>query len=368
MSEEKVALHVCNIHESETMDTYCNKCKQPICRECLKTKHIGHDIDKIMNLYRKVKNERLCLLQGLEIKVSSVKDRNRRRLRNVKCSNESLMTVNLANIEKKRAEMHRMVDELINLHVGSLKDVSAKLKENISKEEEHFLEEDFELRIMFEKFQEASLSELDLINYYQKLTSKVDEKETIDVSKFCDKHVFEEGVIDHDILRTMLGEMKLIQQSSNKVEIGASLQHEKRPVYSISPISQTEAWVSYMLGKEIQLLCQDGMCIRSVKKETKYSSFIHQDGAFLVCCGDQNTILKIGMTANSSVWMNTSPLRARFIGKALNGNILVSLVDEVSGSRTDQSKRKVQMVTPSGDVLQSYEYGGDGTSCVNTSC
>ena len=245
--------------------------------------------------------------------------------------------------------------------MGSLEDVSAKLKEHINKEEERFLEEDRKLTIMLKKFQEASLSGLDIINYYQKLISKVDEIETIDVSKFCDKHVFEEGVIDHDILLTMLGEMKVIPQSSNKVEMVASLQHEKRPVYSISPVSQTEAWVSYMFAKELKLLSQDGRCIRSVKKETKYSSFIHQDGAFHVCCGDQNTILKIDMTGNSSVWMNTSPLRARFIGKALNGNVLISLVDKVSGSRTDQSKRKVQLVTPSGDLLQSYEYGGDGT-------
>ena len=347
MSEEEVALRVCNIHESETMDTYCNTCKQPVCRECLKTKHIRHDVDKTMNLYRKVKNEHLCLLQGLEIKVRSIKDTNRRHLRNVECSNESLMTVNLANIEKKRAEMHRMVDELINLHVGSLKDVSAKLKENISKEEEHFLEEDFELKIMFEKFQEASLSELDLINYYQKLTSKVDEIRTVDVSKFCDKRMFETGAIDYAILRKMIGEIKLLPQSSNKVEVVASLQHEKRPVYSIFPVSQTEAWVSYLFGRELKLLSSYGRCIRSVKKDTKSSSFIHQDGAFLVCCGDQKTILKIDMARNYSVWMDTSPLRARFIGEALNGNILISLVDEVSGSRIEQSQRKVQLVTPS---------------------
>ena len=56
-----------------------------------------------MNLYRKIKNERLDLLQGLEIKASSIKDMNRRHLRNVKCSNESLMMNNLAHIEKKRA-------------------------------------------------------------------------------------------------------------------------------------------------------------------------------------------------------------------------------------------------------------------------
>ena len=193
------------------------------------------------------------------------------------------------------------------------------------------------------------------------MISKADEIKTIDVSKFCDKHVLDEGVIDHEILSKMTGEIKLIPQDSNKVEMVASLQHEKRPVYSISPVSQTEAWVSYMFGKEFKLLGQDGRCIRSVKKDTKYSSFIHQDGAFLVCCGDQNTILKIDIAGNSSVWMKTSPLRARFIGEALNGNVLISLVDEVSGSRTEQSQRKVQMVAPNGGVLQSYKYLGDGT-------
>ena len=64
------------------------------------------------------------------------------------------MTVNLANIETKRAEMHQLVDELTNLYVRSLNNASAKVSGNISKEEEHFLEEDFELKILFEKFQE----------------------------------------------------------------------------------------------------------------------------------------------------------------------------------------------------------------------
>ena len=64
--------------------------------------------------------------------------------------------------------------------------------------------------------------------------------------------------------------------------------------------------------------------------------------------------------------MKTAPLRPFHVGEALDGNILVSLVDELSGTRTAQSQRKVQMVTPGGQVLHTYEFGEDGSTPVLT--
>ena len=64
--------------------------------------------------------------------------------------------------------------------------------------------------------------------------------------------------------------------------------------------------------------------------------------------------------------MNLSPLLPCFIGYTVSDNVLVSLVDEYSGSRTEKSQRKVKMMSPSGDVLHTYEFGDDGTSPVFT--
>ena len=48
------------------------------------------------------------------------------------------------------------------------------------------------------------------------------------------------------------------------------------------------------------------------------------------------------------------------IGPALNGNVLITLVDESCVKETGHCKGKVQMVTPSGGILHNYEFDKDG--------
>ena len=62
--------------------------------------------------------------------------------------------------------------------------------------------------------------------------------------------------------------------------------------------------------------------------------------------------------------MNTSPLWTITVGKALNGNILVTLVEKWSRSRTADSKRIALMLTPEGEEIQSYEFDQDGVTPV----
>ena len=70
------------------------------------------------------------------------------------------------------------------------------------------------------------------------------------------------------------------------------------------------------------------------------------------------------MSGNSSTWMDTSPVWASCIGYALDENFLISLRDEHSGTRTEQSQRKVQMVSSCDLVLHTYECGEDGITPV----
>ena len=155
MSDQaQVALLLCDKHVEEEMDMYCKTCKRPTCTECLKTaEHQGHDLDTIPKLYRKIKNRRLDLLKEIKTKVNPVCNKNRRHLRNVQCGNEQLLKRTLENAEKKRAELHRAVDEIVDSHVNCMTEHNQKLEEEINREVDKLQEDESELMKMLETFE-----------------------------------------------------------------------------------------------------------------------------------------------------------------------------------------------------------------------
>ena len=366
MSDQaQVALLLCDKHVEEEMDMYCKTCKRPTCTECLKTaEHQGHDLDTIPKLYRKIKNRRLDLLKEMDRKANPIRSKNRRHLRNVQCGNEQLLKRNLENAEKRRAELHRTVDDIIDLHVKCMTEHSQKLGEEIDREVDKLQEDESELMKMLETFEKTTTVGLDLIEYYEKLREKVDTLQTLDISQYSSKHMFVEGELDRDSMHKMIGEVTEIKPGTNSVEMISSFQIGNDAVATICPLSDKEVWLSSR-GK-ITFLNRNVHQIKYVKNGASSLNFINHDSGFLVCNPDDTNILKVDMSGKSSVWMNTSPLEAIDIGEALNGNVLISLCDEDTKTRTEQSQRCVRMVTSRGDVLHSYEYGEDGKTPVLT--
>ena len=363
----QLPLLMCDKHEYEEKDIYCKTCKNTTCTECLKEGgHEGHDFDTITKLFRKINNNRSDLIREIESKMQPMRTKNRRHIRNVKSANETLMKRNVENAEKKRAEMHQTVDDIIDSHIHCMTEHSQKLGEEINREVDKLQEDESELMKMLETFEKTTMVGLDLIEYYEKLRAKTDTLQTLDISQYCNKQVYTEGDMDRDSLNKMIGKVTEISTSTNTAEMTSSFQYKDTDVVTICPTTDKEAWLTYGGPAEINILRSDGNHTKTIKYNASSFSFIPYDGGFLVCNRKQKNILKIDISGKSSLWMNTSPLEANCIGEALNGNVLISLCDEYSGARTEQSQRSVRMVTPSGDVLHSYEYGEDGITPVLT--
>ena len=390
MSEEaQVALLLCEKHKEEEVDVYCITCKRPTCTKCIKTEHQGHDFDTIPKLYRKIKNKRVDLLRDIKQKSNPVRVKNKRHIRNVRFRNEMLRKLNLENAEKKRAELHQVVDELINSNVVCITTNCEKLDIEIRKEEESLERADTDLDKMIETFEKTTMTGLDLIEYHEKLNAQVESLKIIDVSQLYNRQVYEEGEIDRDGIQAMIGKTKEIQneakeegdddrnkikamfgkrkeikQHSNKVEMISYFQHRRDSfVGTIVPVSRHEAWITYKGLEEFHYLSKDGKHVKSLKKDTLYHSFcLCNDEFLLVCNADEKNILKVDMSGKSSIWMDTSPLESGFLGEALNGNVLISLRDEYSGARTEKSQRRVKLVSSSGAVLRNYEFEENGTT------
>ena len=342
----QVALRLCMTHSGEEMELYCKVCKKPICNECMKTDHLGHDFDTIAKFYRKIKNSRPELIRELEGKITPKRNNNRQHLREMKSMNKNLLAMNFENLEKKRKEMYEAVDKIINAHVDSMNTHNARMDAEIGREEETTEREESALIRMLETFWETTMVGLDFIEYYEELKSKAVALVTIDLSQYRSKQVYVEGDLVCDDLKKMIGEVKETKSNNVRTEEISSFQHKDLLVNTISPISCEEAWITYQNAKEFTLLRQDGHHIECLPKNTGNYSFIMQNNAFLLCNPEGNNILKVDISGKLSEWFNTSMLIPAFIGHALSGNVLVSLIDETTGARTEKSQRKVQMVSP----------------------
>ena len=362
MAEQaQVALNFCLNHPGEEIGLYCKICKKPTCPECFKTDHVGHDFDTISQLYRKINNRRSDLIRDLETQVAWKGSHNREHLCEVKRGNNKSLTTNLENVEKKRTEMHKTVDALIDVHVQSLNSKGARLCEGISKNEDVFERDESAVLKMLETFKKTTMKGLDLIEYYEELKSKVHALPTVDVSQCSNTQVFVANEMDRSVVQRLIGEIRETKHRTYSVQQVSSFQCSKNMVHTICPISSDEAWITYDSEKKFTLLRSDGNRIKKVTKDAKRHSFILQNESFLLCNEDKNNILKIDMAGKKALWMDVSPLITRFIGHALNGNILITLVDEPVTTRTTQSQRQVQMVTSLGHILHTYGHKRAGT-------
>ena len=165
-----------------------------------------------------------------------------------------------------------------------------------------------------------------------------------------------------DDLEKMIGEVTEINSNNFRTEDISSFHHKDTVVHTISPISHEEAWMTYAYVKEFTLLQRDGQHSKSIPTTMVSLSFIMRNNEFLLCNPMGNNILRIDISGKLSELINVAPLLPGFIGNTLSDNVLVSLVDKPSGSRTEKSQRKVQMLSCNGDVVRTYEYGDGGTT------
>ena len=96
------------------------------------------------------------------------------------------------------------------------------------------------------------------------------------------------------------------------------------------------------------------------------SFFVSNDDGFTTPGYRKEVVLRMDSNCKTSTLINTSPLRRFHVGNGLYENMLVTLVDSLSYSKTQNSRRLVQMVTPRGEVIHTYEFDEDGVTPVLT--
>ena len=363
----QAALLFCDKHQNEEMDLYCKPCKKPICSKCVQTDHVGHDFETIAKWSRKLINNRVGFLNDLRSTFARKKKCNDRTVSETKCRNKNLLRKKLSSLEKKREEMHQAVDKLIDQQKKECKTNSENLSGDVQNLEKKMKEEEDAIMNMLDIFEKTTTKGLDIIEYYEKLCSRVNNMEMPIFCEHNDRQVYYEGDINDDQLKEIIG---VVEESSSVPHIEdevSHFSHKSVAVCNIRAISNDKAWVTYKDEKEFALMNTKGKCIQSVKNNTgRHSFFVTNDKSFIHFDYNKQLLLKIDLSGKTTKIKDTKPLYPLFVGEALDGNILVTLVDEDSLTRNAQSQRKVQMVMPGGKLLHTYEFGEDGSTPVLT--
>ena len=361
-STAQAALVLCDKHQNEDIDLYCKPCKTPICSKCVRTDHVGHEFETIATWSRKLINNKDEYLKGLRSIFAGKKKHKDRIVRETKCRNENLLKQKLNSLDKRQEVMKQAVAKLIDKQKAECQSYSDKLSIDVQNLERKTEKEETEIKKILDIFERTTTKGLDIIEFYQKLCSRVSDFEVPSFSEQNEQYVYQEGNINSDRLREMIGSVNEISSVPNVFGKTSTFLHKEVRLNTIRPITNDNAWITYEGEKEFALMNRTGKCFQLVNKNTDDHCFFvsKEENIFIHLDFDRKIVLKIDNSGKTSVIMKTAPLRPFQVGEALDGNILVSLIDEFSFIRTAQSNRNVQMVIPGGQVLHTYEFGEDG--------
>ena len=425
--------------------------------------HLGHDVDTILKFSRKLTNNRDGFLEELTAKYQMKRKPKLRKFQEVKCRNEHVLSNNVTSLEERRKNLHTFIDELIDKDVNRCHDHSTKLAKEIEKTEQKHTKTDDKIQEMLSTFEKTTMTGLDIIEYYDKLSSLVERMQSdVEIAKYRDMLVYREGEVDRGQLQRMVGDVEEIKKESEndkpvtantepkkqaiaKTELTeqdiaetkpktqaitdskpaeqkatstffslfgprknvqqlkkvsetkktekdaesdeakklweskevekvtethkvkkasgsrdqlSTFRYDESPVWVICPVSNDKAWIKYNTIDKFTLMTRSGQ-VQDTFQTSNHSFFMMDNKNFISADYKKQVVVSIEHSGKTSNIMNTSPFHPFHAGPALNGNILVTLVDKFEYTRTADSQRKVQMITPGGDLLHTYEFGED---------
>ena len=355
----------CDEHQNEELSCFCKTCKKFICTTCAKTTHNGHDWDLVSLVAKKRRKETPFLCR----KIKQVNmPRCREKLRVVE---DNISTVEKASdndmtkLEERRTAMINAINQTI--------DEQKRKRKEIKEEKRTKLEE---LRTKIEYLDKMTTSldsnigantDYDLLEMEQEMLTALEEVEKYDVERVSSEVEFVAGEIIQGVIEEMIGEIKesdvnIDTCNSISVEEMKTLKCFDKPVLNISPISSTQAWVGGRRSYIIKQLSSNGMETNNITISNKYH-FISINGDFIVTDFKNQAIRRVTSAGIDQVICLTKPLHPTFIRQTQAADILVSLMDKGDLYKLKSSSRRlVQRMTPTGNVIRTYEFREEGSA------
>ena len=158
----------------------------------------------------------------------------------------------------------------------------------------------------------------------------------------------------------MIGEVVNVSSARLKMKKMSSFRYKPTRIVGIRPISVSCAWVKQKNDEGLALLSVDGSVQKTSTVRKPWNPSEVRSNF------QDKTIVKISDSGDEEIIMSTAPLYPVHAKETANGNILISLADQISGTRKPHSIRKVQMLSTGGQLLHTYQYDKDGQTPVLT--
>lgn len=378
-----IAQSSCIFHNSEVVIMYCKTCDQLICQDCILGDHKTHDCNKTSDIVKvkeeslsktleKFKEERIPLIKtGLE-KIKKLKGEN------------------ATDREKTRNGIKERLDDL----VSGLQKVADRLtaeNDTITQKNDEYLDQtetEFTdalqyLENLCEDFKEVMQTGSDL----EKIAAELEAAIRLDLVKTADYDVhisipkFYKSEIDKSNLQSAFGFVDTgIEESSEDydeakkrkdaalqkntsctvndvgVKIISEFNHKSKNVFSMCPISNDSVLLHCEGDYENAAVSLDGTVEQTMTLDFIANDFvINSDTIFMVSDGK---IYLMTLDGEKKGEISTSPLIPICLCLAHDGDILVTMADELSFKISYKSRRLVRKMTTSGDKVKTYEYDG----------
>ena len=358
------ALKTCDEHEMEELDMYCKTCEKPICEECVKQQHIRHDWCKISKMARQLRTQ----IPDRERKISSQANAffsgRRKVIKYVREKYDATMADNTKNLENVRSDMHSLVDNIIDGHINECQSHREKVEEKLLDMETLYNPCENKINQLANCLRSGSYkyNDFDLIELYDDFRCQVTRLETLPDLKedlFEQKH-FVGQKPDKEHIKSVIGSVATISQQNKTKHVKiAELKLKETGIGCIEATSENEALIKMI--KSVQLIAINGDVKMTMHSGIAcYNFATTSDEKIIVCDDKENKIKVIDQSDKCSVLFDTGDLHPALVCITNAGELLISMWDEDSYSRTSSSRRLVKRMTMEGEEVCVYEYDNDG--------
>uniref|UniRef100_A0A8W8NTB2 B box-type domain-containing protein n=1 Tax=Magallana gigas TaxID=29159 RepID=A0A8W8NTB2_MAGGI len=201
-NENMVDLLYCTEHTKKKVECYCNRCKEPVCTDCIIQSHNGHSVESLSTVYKRTTDQ----AREQKEKIDNFLLPKYREL----VSNETAKELTL----KRRAEeIKKKVEAHTESLVEMIKTIGTQTVENLSKKEKDGLREIEQTKNNFKK----QIDELQLMS--RTISADIEAKPGISFFKLVERNNLErfeksEPDIDYSLTDFQPGDVKLAIEDS----------------------------------------------------------------------------------------------------------------------------------------------------------
>ena len=359
------ALKTCNEHEKSELSFFCKTCRTFICITCGEITHQSHTWDLIASVAKERRSEtpKLCR----KIKEENIR-KYREKLDRIDKAIEQSRLEDIARLEERRTFfldlMNRLIDEQKRQRDDLAKEISDIMKRNNKGFEKKL--EDLEQMTTVLESNIGEFSDYDFIQMEQDMLTVFREVELYNVGLAPLAVKFEPGEINHRLILEMIGRIEETATSNVddnvRVEEVKAFDEFEGTIWTISPISETEAWASDDSANIKLLSVQEGKA-KDWMLNACADFIILSDGDFITTHYNNQVVRRFTSCSKEVDIVSKKPLHPNRISKTQTDDVLVTLMDDGDLYRLQSSSRRlVQRMTLSGKVIHTYEFLEDGAT------